>query len=358
MLRSSVKKLLSRHVCRLESTISSQAPKFNTELLNNTIPTHEQKFNPELLNNLNQVDSTKNIHTAHNGETKMNSDEQLHFEQLAPTWWDSKGSQRILHLMNLQRLDFINDVIQSHKVSLPSTVSGADLYVPKFNIDVFPNEIQKNINNELNAAIYEELGSTGGMTVLDIGCGGGLLSESMARLPFVKSVEGIDMTPGVIEVADRHKTLDPMLQGKLSYELCSLSEKAAQSQYKKYDIVTMFEMLEHVDSPREILSEAWDRVEDNGGILFVSTINRDLISWFTTIFMAEQVLKVVPKGTHHLSKYINCKEIESWFEESFPFEHKILNTKGTMYVPSQGWFTHSCKDIGNYCMAIQKTVVK
>lgn len=275
--------------------------------------------------------------------TSSSQDEIGHFQELAPTWWDVNGPQRILHLMNNSRVDFIQRIIRENvKVDTPDT------YIPGFDYkNFFPQQVSQEIGNDLDLKINEKLEKCK-FNVLDIGCGGGILAESLARLPVTAHVTGVDLTPEVIEVAREHSAKDPALEGKLEYRLQPLEEVEG-----KYDLVTCFEMLEHVDVPSEILKHAWMKLKPQG-ILFLSTINRDLISWFTTIFMGEHVLKIVPVGTHHLSKYIKSSEIKEWFQENEPRRHKILDTKGVMYYPFNGWVEHDCPDVGNYFMAIKK----
>ncbi|SCU94234.1 LAME_0F06656g1_1 [Lachancea meyersii CBS 8951] len=274
--------------------------------------------------------------------TSTSQDEMKHFSDLAPSWWDVSGPQRILHKMNLARMDFIQKTLREQYTAGPET------YVPGFNYKAFlPRQIAKAIENELDQDIHSQLYGQK-LEVLDIGCGGGILAESLARMPFVSKVKGIDLTPECIEIAESHALKDPSLTGKLAYEVQSLEEVAGS-----YDLVTCLEMLEHVDHPSEILRHAWSRLKE-GGILVVSTINRDPISWFTTIFVAEQVLKLVPRGTHHVSKYINSEEIKQWFQEECSGQHQVLNCKGAMYVPLSGWSEHDYSGVGNYFMAIKK----
>lgn len=245
--------------------------------------------------------------------------------------------------MNNSRVDFIQRVIrQSIKIK------GPDTYIPGFNYEnFFPRQISQSIKEDLDREISAEMHDIK-YDVLDIGCGGGILAECLARLPNTRHVTGIDLTPEVIDVAKVHAQKDPALRGKLDYRLQPLEEVEGS-----YDLVTCFEMLEHVDVPSEILRHAWMRLKPEG-ILFLSTINRDLVSWFTTIFMGEHVLKIVPLGTHHLSKYIKSSEVKDWFQKNEPLTHHILDTRGVMYFPFNGWIEHDCADIGNYFMAIKK----
>lgn len=295
------------------------------------------KFNPEFLKT-----AAPKVANGPKSSTSTSQDEIRHFTELAPTWWDVRGSQRILHKMNLARMDFIQKTLQDQ------CKAGPDTYVPGFNYKThLPEQISSAIEDELVQDIRGQLNKQK-YRVLDIGCGGGILAESMARLPFVSAVDGIDLTPECIGVARIHAEKDPALKGKLDYQNMPLDEVT-----KTYDIVTCLEMLEHVDQPSEILRHAWSRLE-KGGVLFLSTINRDPISWFTTIFMGEQVLQVVPRGTHSLSKYINSEEILQWFKDECPAQHEILDCKGTMYLPFTGWINHDCNGIGNYFMAVKK----
>lgn len=295
-----------------------------------------KKAGPGLIYRSNKICSRKK-------STLASQDEISHFQELAPSWWDTNGPQRILHLMNNGRMDFIQRIMrQSIKVSDPDT------YIPGFNYREFlPPHVSKNIDHELNLEVDAQL-ATKKLNVLDIGCGGGILSEAVARLPNVEHVTGIDLTEECIEIAQLHASGDPALKGKVHYEL-----KALEDVEGVYDMVTCFEMLEHVDVPSEILRHAWMKLKPNG-VLFLSTINRDLVSWFTTIFMGEHVLKIVPTGTHHLNKYIKSGEILEWFQQKEPHTHQVLETKGTMYLPLKGWVEHDCTDLGNYFMALKK----
>lgn len=275
--------------------------------------------------------------------TYTTEDEISHFKDLAPSWWDTDGSQRILHKMNLARLDFIQrNLRNSIKIKNP------DVFIPGYNYkEFFPTGVSNQVKKEWNHNVDIELNKRL-LNVLDIGCGGGILAESMGRLPFVNKVIGIDLTEDCITVAKQHAKLDPILEGKVEYRLEALEDVKGS-----YDVITCFEMLEHVDRPDEILRSAWDRLKPDG-ILFLSTINRDLISWFTTIFIAEKVVGLVPNGTHHLKKFINSSEVMEWFQKKKPKRFQIIDLKGTMYIPTQGWVEHNCTDIGNYFMAVKK----
>lgn len=279
-------------------------------------------------------------------KTGSSQEELSHFKVLSTDWWNTNGSQRILHLMNLARLDFIRDNL--NKTLKIEHQQEKDIFIPGYDYNQFlPKNISKIIKQDLNNELQKMLNEKQ-YSVLDIGCGGGILSESLARLPFIKSVIGIDLTPNCVDVAKEHASKDPLLKDKLTYKLCDLTEVE-----ETYDIITCFEMLEHVNDPYEILKHAWKKLNSKG-ILFLSTINRDLVSWFTTIFVAEYLAGLVPVGTHTWSKFVKSSEVINWFDKHQFRKYKVLDLKGTMYVPSKGWVNHDCSSIGNYFMAIQK----
>jgi len=285
--------------------------------------------------------------------TSINRDEMAHFNQLASSWWDVNGPQRILHKMNLLRMDFIHSTITSHlKLNSPDSPDD-DVYIPPYSVDLLPRDVRTRVLQEQEERRTELL-SQNKLSVLDVGCGGGILSESMARLYFVDNVTGIDLSPDVVEAAKLHRAKDPILEksNKLDYQLVALEDLDVE---KKYDIVTMFEMLEHVDYPSQVLTEGLERVRP-GGWLFLSTINRDFVSWFTTIFMGEHLLRIVPVGTHTLGKYINQKEIAEWLKQDGERSHqyKVVDARGCVYLPACGWKFTDSPNIGNYFMAIQR----
>lgn len=283
--------------------------------------------------------------------TSTSSDEISHFNALASSWWDVNGPQRILHKMNMLRMDFISSTVQKHvQLNKPGTPIEEEVYIPPYSLDLLPTPIKSRIIEDQQIRRQAIL-SKSKVTVLDIGCGGGILAESMARLNFVESVLGIDLSGDVLEAAKLHKAKDPSFtDSNLNYSLRAIEDLP---EGQKYNIVTMFEMLEHVDYPAKVMVEAMKRVEDDGWI-FISTINRDFVSWFTTIFMGEHVLGIVPTGTHTLDKYINQQEIREWLAQNGS-DFEIVDAKGCVYIPAYGWKFTSTPDVGNYFMAIRKT---
>lgn len=191
-------------------------------------------------------------------EQNVDAAEIAKFDALASRWWDPDGDFQALHQINPLRLDFIRQRAQ------------------------------------LSAA-----------HVLDIGCGGGILSESMAQLGAV--VTGIDMAEGPLAVARLHQAES----GTDVTYFQSTAEALADQRPQEFDVVTCLEMLEHVPSPRAIIN-ACVRLVKPGGDVFFSTINRNPKSFLFAIIGAEYLLRLLPAGTHHYDKFIRPSELEEW----------------------------------------------
>ncbi|KAI8959340.1 ubiquinone biosynthesis O-methyltransferase [Daldinia sp. FL1419] len=249
--------------------------------------------------------------------TTVSPDEVSHFNALASSWWDPQGPSRILHLMNPLRHDFIRSC-RSSVLDDPPPPS----------------------NN---------------LRYLDIGCGGGIFAESAARLPTTASVTAIDPSPEVLAIAKAHAKRDPALRSKLTYLNTPIENLPVPSKPEDgYDIVSIFEVIEHVSNPAEFLDRCAPFVKP-GGWLVLSTIARTWLSWFTTNLMAEDLLRIVPKGTHDWQKYINDEELSTHFLQNRT-EWAEPRCMGVIYVPGLGWkeVTGSEK-VGNYFFAVRKT---
>lgn len=177
------------------------------------------------------------------------------FAQLAHRWWDPNSEFKPLHDINPLRLDYIDRVA-----------------------------------------------SLAGKTVLDVGCGGGILSESMAQRG--ANVTGIDLGEKALKVAKLHKLESGV---NVDYRLIS-AEDLAQEQPQHYDIVTCMEMLEHVPSPAQVV-QACARLVKPGGHVFFSTLNRNAKSYLFAVVGAEYVLNLLPRGTHDYAKFIKPSEL-------------------------------------------------
>jgi len=180
------------------------------------------------------------------------------FDALAARFWDSQGDFRPLHLLNPVRLGFI----------------------------------------ATHTAIA-------GRKVLDVGCGGGLLSESLASAG--AEVTGIDLAPGMIEVARLHAAESGLA---IDYRVAA-TEDLAREAPGHYAVITCMEMLEHVPDPAA-MTATLARLLAPGGDLFISTLNRNLKSFLLAIVGAEYVLRLIPAGTHEYERLIRPAELARW----------------------------------------------
>ncbi|KAH9940917.1 ubiquinone biosynthesis O-methyltransferase [Epithele typhae] len=229
-------------------------------------------------------------HSGSNGQSSVNSDEIAHFSKLSQTWWDERGEFGLLHRMNPVRMEFVRQKV----------------------LEIQREDGEEDVN---------EARPLTGLDVLDVGCGGGLLSEALARLG--GRTLGIDATPSNIAMASMHAGADPSFsagasskgKGTLAYEHTSVEDLLARRGPQSFDVVCSMEVIEHVDNPRTFLSNCATLVKP-GGHLFLSTIARTPLSYALTILAAEHLLQLVTPGTHTYSKYINPDELAGFFLEA------------------------------------------
>ncbi|KAL8960422.1 MAG: hypothetical protein Q9193_002872 [Seirophora villosa] len=250
--------------------------------------------------------------------SSVNPTEVSHFNALASTWWDPHGSSRLLHLMNPLRHDFIS----SCRALKPHSSPQRDL------------------------------------RYLDIGCGGGIFAESAARLPSTANVTAIDPSKEVIEVARQHARRDPILQkpGRLEYLNKAVEDlDMPRSLDGMYDVVTLFEVIEHISTPAPFLKSCLPFVKP-GGWLILSTIARTWTSWVTTKVVAEDIAGLVPRGTHDWSKYINEHELKGFFAEQQGWgTNGGMKAMGCIYVPGIGWrMVMGGEQWGNYFFGVRR----
>lgn len=186
------------------------------------------------------------------------------FSQLAKEWWDPNGKCKPLHIINPLRVEYIS---QSCQLDLSN----------------------KNL--------------------LDVGCGGGILSESMAKLG--ANVTGLDLAEASLNIANIHAKESGL---NITYIKSSIEDYAEQTD-QQYDIITCMELLEHVPEPQSIINACAKLLKPKGK-LFLSTINRNNKAKLLLIYGAEYIARVVPKGTHDFNRFIRPSELMSFVEKA------------------------------------------
>ncbi|MGD8408203.1 MAG: bifunctional 2-polyprenyl-6-hydroxyphenol methylase/3-demethylubiquinol 3-O-methyltransferase UbiG [Thiohalophilus sp.] len=233
-------------------------------------------------------------------QTHSNVDHQeiAKFEELASRWWDPHGEFKPLHEINPLRLEYIDRRV--------------------------------NLN---------------GKTVVDVGCGGGILSESMAQRGAI--VTGIDLGEAPLSVARLHKYESGV---EVNYQKVS-AEELADREAGEYDVVTCLEMLEHVPDPASTIRACAQLVKPDGHVFF-STINRNPKSYLFAIIGAEYILKLLPRGTHDYAKFIQPAELEAWIRDA---ELTTRELTGMSYNPLTKTYSLGHDVSVNYLLHCQKT---
>jgi 2-polyprenyl-6-hydroxyphenyl methylase/3-demethylubiquinone-9 3-methyltransferase len=231
--------------------------------------------------------------------TNADPQELQKFGDLAHNWWDPQAEFRPLHELNPLRLNWID----SH----------------------FP---------------------LAGKRVLDVGCGGGILSESMALLG--AQVKGIDLSEEALGVADLHSLESGV---KVEYEEIS-AEALAQREPGAYDAVTCMEMLEHVPDPQAVI-EACAALVKPGGWVFFSTLNRNPKAYLFAVLGAEYLMRLLPRGTHDYARFIRPAELAGAARQ---FGLEAQEFKGVTYRPFGQRFGLSSDTSVNYMLACTRTI--
>jgi 2-polyprenyl-6-hydroxyphenyl methylase/3-demethylubiquinone-9 3-methyltransferase len=198
--------------------------------------------------------------------------------------------------------------------------------------------------NPLRLAWIQEHVSITGKKVLDVGCGGGILAESMAAAG--AQAKGIDLSEKALKVADLHSLETGV---KVEYEYIS-AENLAQKEAGQYDVVTCMEMLEHVPDPLSIIKSCAALVKP-GGKVFFSTLNRNPKSYLFAIIGAEYLLRILPKGTHDYKKFIKPSELNEFIREAGLELNELI---GLSYNPITEVYSLGRDTDVNYLMATTK----
>ena len=218
--------------------------------------------------------------------TTINKEEIQKFSRLADEWWDVNGKFKPLHMFNPIRIEYITEKIKLHF------------------------KLKKVKSNYLE-----------GLNVLDIGCGGGLISEPIARLG--ANVTGIDASEKNINIAKLHSKKNGL---KINY----LNASPENLEYiEKFDIILNLEIVEHVNNVNLYIKSCYKLLKKNG-LMFTATLNRSFISYIKAIIGAEYILRWLPIGTHDWNKFIKPEELEKFLlDEKF----STLDVKGLKFNP-------------------------
>ena len=220
------------------------------------------------------------------------------FASLAQSWWDPAGPSKPLHELNPLRLRYVENAVGLRDAQ-----------------------------------------------VLDVGCGGGILSEAMARSG--ARVIGIDLSQAVLDVAELHA-----LEGKLAIEYRAIAaEELAAARPGSFDLVTCMEMLEHVPDPAKALAALASLVKP-GGHVIVSTLNRKPLAFAVAIIGAEYIARMLPRGTHEYLKFIKPSELARWGRAA---GLNLLDLTGITYNPLTRAFRLSPNTDINYLAHFQRT---
>ncbi|HLS82064.1 MAG TPA: bifunctional 2-polyprenyl-6-hydroxyphenol methylase/3-demethylubiquinol 3-O-methyltransferase UbiG [Steroidobacter sp.] len=243
------------------------------------------------------IESTPTRNAATPAASNHDPAEIARFDAVAQRWWDPQGEFRPLHALNPVRLQYV-----------------------------------------------ERCAGLAGKRVLDVGCGGGLLSEAMARRG--AQVTGLDLAPLTIEVAELHA----LESGVDVRYLRESPEMHAAHSAGAYDVVTCMEMLEHVPEPQRVLRDLHMLVKP-GGDIFVSTLNRNLKSWLLAVVGAEYVLNLLARGTHTYERFIKPSELARWARAA---GLSVQDVAGVAYDPLQNTARLSANVDVNYMMWLRR----
>jgi len=230
------------------------------------------------------------------------------FERIANSWWDPNGEFKALHSMNSLRVKLVKDGLHSNgQIKITKCASPLE-----------------------------------GMTLVDVGCGGGILTEPLARLG--GNILGIDAGQQNIDVAENH--LPDSLKDKVSYKCTTIEDFHLSNPEAQFDGLVVSEVIEHVEQPELFLKVASELVKPRGSI-FITTINRTNASWLGAIVAAEYLCRLLPPGTHDWKKFITPEELQSLLNQN-NFQTRLIH--GMSFNPlNNSWKWTAQTDI-NYCI--------
>ncbi|CAH2249395.1 hexaprenyldihydroxybenzoate methyltransferase, mitochondrial [Pelobates cultripes] len=241
--------------------------------------------------------------------------EMKKFQAWSSKWWDEEGVYSPLHAMNEIRVPFIRDILMS-----------------------------KDYSHDVGCPLA-------GVTLLDVGCGGGILSEPLGRLG--ATVTGIDPLEDNIKTAELHKSYDPTLEHMIQYRSCSLEDIVDENK-QYFDAVVASEVIEHVVDKELFIQNCFHLLKP-GGSLIITTINKTKLSYALGIVVAEKIMGLVPEGTHDWEKFISPEELERILESN---GYVVETLRGMLYNPLSGSWSWIEDTSINYAIHAVKTVAQ
>ncbi|XP_018612561.2 ubiquinone biosynthesis O-methyltransferase, mitochondrial [Scleropages formosus] len=240
-------------------------------------------------------------------QTTLDPGESKKFEALANKWWNEQGEFSALHAMNDLRVPFVRD-------------------------------------NLLNVHGGRQAGRPlSGLRILDVGCGGGLLTEPLGRLG--ADVTGIDPVEDSVRTAELHSSFDPVLRERVRYRVCTL-EELAEEEAEAFDAIVASELVEHLLDV-DFFIGCCHRALKPGGALFITTINKTNVSYALGIVVAENILRIVPRGTHDWEKFVTPEDLERALEAS---GFQVKSIRGMLFNPLSGSWSWVQSTAVNYAL--------
>lgn len=244
--------------------------------------------------------------------TSINEREKKFYSEMTE-WWDLKGPMKGLHAYDVLRREFIKDhIMKQYKM-----------------IDE---------------------GELGELTHIDVGCGGGLLCETMAK--YGLNSTGLDPIDTSYHIAKNHAEKESSdLLPKLNYVNKTIEDYIEDSTHKEaFDVATSMEVVEHVDNQEKFVKDVIKTIKP-GGMLFMSTIAKNWLSWIVMLRIGEDILGVLPKGTHQYEKFINAEDLCRIIEDA---GCEIVEVRGTKYNPFSNVFSYTKLQKVSYMLAAIK----
>ncbi|XP_048880179.1 ubiquinone biosynthesis O-methyltransferase, mitochondrial [Brienomyrus brachyistius] len=257
------------------------------------------------------VCSLHHYSTGSSSRTTLDPSEFKKFQALASRWWDERGAFAALHSMNSLRVPFVRDNL----LKIHQGLQGGRLL--------------------------------SGMRILDVGCGGGLLSEPLARLG--ADVMGVDPVEDNVRIAELHSSSDPALRERLQYRACTIEELSSEER-EAFDAIVASELVEHLLDV-DVFIQCCHQVLKPGGLLFITTINKTKLSYVLGIVVAEHLLHIVPPGTHTWEKFISPVDLERMLESN---GFCVESIQGMLFNPLSGSWSWAESTALNYALCAVK----